>query len=287
MAFKQDANGSLTSCQICHTLYYKARTKITYALARRGFPVAVRGKRAEYWAIFDISILLLAVALGYISAQETLHCHRGGRKGEGESRDGNGSREGRIFRWLEGGQGSDWITAIRILIKFNLPPSSFLPHGWQVAGNHENRHSSLWAQGESPITLQLIGGKKKKLCIDGWMLKGSMSSLPWPQEGNARDSGRVLADGGQSQPWGRTAEAERKGHSRILHQIEDKASLKWKEVWKPVSLQEKQRVGRDYGQKRWMVYPLRSYIKPFSTSSFPGCNQRKKLLTAAKKWYLL
>lgn len=168
MAFKQDANGSLTSCQICHTLYYKARTKITYALARRGFPVAVRGKRAEYWAIFDISILLLAVALGYISAQETLHCHRGGRKGEGESRDGNGSREGRIFRWLEGGQGSDWITAIRILIKFNLPPSSFLPHGWQVAGNHENRHSSLWAQGESPITLQLIGGKKKKT-LHWWM----------------------------------------------------------------------------------------------------------------------
>lgn len=165
MAFKQDANGSLTSCQICHTLYYKARTKITYALARRGFPVAVRGKRAEYWAIFDISILLLAVALGYISAQETLHCHRGGRKGEGESRDGNGSREGRIFRWLEGGQGSDWITAIRILIKFNLPPSSFLPHGWQVAGNHENRHSSLWAQGESPITLQLIGGKKKNFAL--------------------------------------------------------------------------------------------------------------------------
>lgn len=110
------------------------------------------------------------------------------------------------------------------------------------------------------------------------MLKGTMSSLPWPQDGNARDSGRALADGGQSEPWGRTREAERKGRSRILHQNEDKASLKWNEVWKYVSLQEKQKLGRDYGQKRWMD-PLRSYVKLFSTSSFPGCNQRKKLLT--------
>lgn len=28
-------------------------------------------KGVEYWAIFDVSILLLAVALGHISAQET------------------------------------------------------------------------------------------------------------------------------------------------------------------------------------------------------------------------
>lgn len=165
---------------------------------------------------------------------------------------------------------------------FKLPPS------W-LTGSRESWKQTFFPLGTGRVSHYSAADwrEKKKLCIDGWMLKGSMSSLPWPQEGNARDSGRVLADGGQSQPWGRTAEAERKGHSRILHQIEDKASLKWKEVWKPVSLQEKQRVGRDYGQKRWMVYPLRSYIKPFSTSSFPGCNQRKKLLTAAKKWYLL
>lgn len=78
--FKQDVNGSLSSCQICHILYYKAWTKITYALEGKEFPVAVHGRGVEYWAIFDISILLLAVALGHISAQETLHCHRGGRK---------------------------------------------------------------------------------------------------------------------------------------------------------------------------------------------------------------
>lgn len=86
MVFKQDVNGSLTSCQICHILYYKAQTKITHALAGKRFLVAVKGKRVEYWAIFDISILLLAVAFGYISAQETLHCHRGGRKMRREQR---------------------------------------------------------------------------------------------------------------------------------------------------------------------------------------------------------
>lgn len=66
---KRDANGSLTSCQICHILYYKAWRKITYTLAGRGFPVVTEGKRVEDWAIFDISILLLAVALGHVSAR--------------------------------------------------------------------------------------------------------------------------------------------------------------------------------------------------------------------------
>lgn len=48
-------------------------------------------------------------------------------------------------------------------------------------------------------------------------------------------------------------------------------------------MQEKQKVGRDYGWKRWMVYPLKSYFKLFSTSSFPVCNQRKKLLTNSQR----
>lgn len=75
--------------------------------------------------------------------------------------------------------------------------------------------------------------------------------------------------------------------SRILHQNEDEASPKWKEIRKHVSLQEKQKVGRHYEQKRWMVYPLRSYINLFSTSYFPVCIQRKKLLTNRQKTILI
>lgn len=36
-----------------------------------------------------------------------------------------------------------------------------------------------------------------------------------------------------------------------------------------------------------MVYPLRSYIKLFSTSSFPVCNQRKTRLTNSQKNILI
>lgn len=115
MVFKQDANGSLTSCQICHILYYKAWTKITYALAGRGFPVVMQGKRVEYWAIFDISILLLAVALGHISAQETLHCHRGGWK-----------RRRREQRWKReyGGKDTHGLRGVKAVTEWQQSESS-------------------------------------------------------------------------------------------------------------------------------------------------------------------
>lgn len=153
-------------------------------------------KRVEYWAIFDISILLLAVALGHISAQETLHCHRGGRKrrraememGIGKAEYSDGLRGVKAMtEWQQSESSSNSI--------FLLQASSLMVTGSRK--HHENRHSSLWAQGESPITLQLIG-EKKKVSLDGWMLKGTMSSLPWPQDGNARDSGR------ESTGWWRT-----------------------------------------------------------------------------------
>lgn len=135
MVFKQHANGSLTSCQMCHILYYKAWTKITYALAGRGFPVVMQGKKS--WILSNLWHFHSAPGSGlrphFCTGDSALPQGRVEKEKERAEMETGVRREG--YSWLEGGQGSDWMTAIRILIKFNLPPSSFLPHGWQVAGS--------------------------------------------------------------------------------------------------------------------------------------------------------
>lgn len=176
------------------------------------------------------------------------------------------------------------MTAIRILIKFNLPPSSFLPHGWQVAGSiMKTDILPSGHRGDSYYSAADWKKKKKVALMDGWMLKGTMSSLPWPRDGNARNSGRVLDGRRQSKPWGRTGEAGR----RLFQNIASKWGWGKSQMEGNVSLQEKQKVGRHYEQKRWMVYPLRRYINLFSTSYFPVCIQRKKLLTNRQKTILI
>lgn len=88
--------------------------------------------------------------------------------------------------------------------------SSFKPPPLWLTGSrkhYENRHSSLWAQGEPPITLQLtVLMDAERNHVQSSMTTG------WKCP---RDSARVLGGGGQGEPWGRTGEAQRRSFQNI------------------------------------------------------------------------
>lgn len=80
-----------------------------------------------------------------------------GGKGGGESRDRNGGGVGRAG-YSDGLRGSRQRLSDSNHDPHQVQSSSFKPPLSGLTGSrkhYENRHSSLWAQGEPPITLQL------------------------------------------------------------------------------------------------------------------------------------
>lgn len=165
--------------------------------------------------------------------------------------------------------------------------SSFKPPLSQLTGSrkhYENRHSSLWAQGEPPITLQLTE-KKKVILMDAERnhVQPSMT-VGWKCHW---DSGRVPWHRGQGEPWGRTGEAQRKDPGYCMKGGLGNPPMEGKvEVY--VRMQEKQKVGRGCGQRRLMAYPPRSYIKfCFLHPPFLFATKGRSFWLTAKVRYLI
>lgn len=167
-----------------NTLCYEALREDQLGTCLEKVPGCNGRKRVKHWAILEIAILLLAVALGHIYVQE----REGGRKKWGSGED-------RIFGWSEG------VRAVTERQQSEPAPGFILLHqssslpAARYGKHYGNRHSSLWAQREPPATLQLTAKKG-----DWWMLKGTLPSLPRPSGGNTAQP--LEEHWGQGEPWG-------------------------------------------------------------------------------------
>lgn len=175
---------------------------------------------------------------------------------------------------VRGGQGSDWVTAITILIKFNLPPSSLLPRGWQVAGSIMK--TDILPSGHRESLLLLCSW------LYWWMLKGTMSSLPWPRDGNAPET--------LPEYWGVGDRASLGGgQERHREEIVPEYCIKWglgnpQMEGKVVAYVRKTKSRKGlWTEERNGLSSKKLHWALFSTSSFPICNQRKELLTKGQR----
>lgn len=121
MVFKQDVNGSLTSCQICHILYNKAQKKSHTCRER----VPSGSTRKKSWILSNLWHFHSAPGSGlrphFCTGDFVLPQGRKEKEKERAEMQTGVGRAGYSYG-LKGVKGGGWMTAIRILIKFNLPP---------------------------------------------------------------------------------------------------------------------------------------------------------------------